>query len=103
MQGKLNFFPPSIVSILKYYLAKSYLALGLLLLELAQILELLGALLAPFVDVDLELFVQLSALLVLAVLQTHTHTHTNGGQNRIQRSLFFGNQAFEYSGNRSLC
>ena len=77
MQGKLNFFPPSIVSILKYYLAKSYLALGLLLLELAQILELLGALLAPFVDVDLELFVQLSALLVLAVLQTHTHTHTH--------------------------
>ena len=46
-----------------------YLAFGLLLLELLQLFQVLLALSAPFVDVHLQLFIELGAFLVLAMLR----------------------------------
>ena len=60
---------------------RNHLALGLFLLQLAQFLQLLTALFAPFVDVHLQLFVQLSTFLILTVLQTTE----NGVVNKFRR------------------
>jgi hypothetical protein len=49
-----------------------YLALGLLLLETLEVLFFLDALFAPFVNVFLQLNLQLSSLLVLTVLRSNT-------------------------------
>ena len=48
---------------------KPYLALGLLFLETLEVLYFLDALFAPFVNVFLQLNLQLSSFLVLTVLQ----------------------------------
>jgi hypothetical protein len=55
---------------------KLYLALGLLVLQLLEVILLLSALFAPLSDVLLELFIKIRALLLL-VLQIDQQFSTN--------------------------